>query len=92
MSRTLVTIFLVIHSLGELFFVLRPDPTDPDDAPPAESTTDEPRERVYDVAIQGDTMSSSEIDIEEGDQVTLRLTSDRPLEVHVHGYDLEKEV
>jgi hypothetical protein len=24
--------------------------------------------------------------------VTFRITSDRPLEVHLHGYDLEKEV
>jgi hypothetical protein len=35
---------------------------------------------------------SSEIDVEEEDQVTLLLTPDRPIEVRVHGYDLEKEV
>jgi FtsP/CotA-like multicopper oxidase with cupredoxin domain len=37
-------------------------------------------------------MSPAEISVEEGDQVTLRLTSDRPVEVHLHGYDLEEEV
>jgi hypothetical protein len=37
-------------------------------------------------------MSPAEINFEEGDRVTLRLTSDTPFEVHPHGYDLEEEV
>jgi FtsP/CotA-like multicopper oxidase with cupredoxin domain len=34
-------------------------------------------------------MSPSEIEVREGDRVTLRLTSEEPTEVHLHGYDLE---
>jgi heme/copper-type cytochrome/quinol oxidase subunit 2 len=37
-------------------------------------------------------MNPDEISVEEGDYVTLRLTSESPVEVHVHGYDLEGEV
>jgi hypothetical protein len=37
-------------------------------------------------------MSPAEISVEEGDWVTLRLTSDTPFEVHPHGYDLDEEV
>jgi hypothetical protein len=37
-------------------------------------------------------MSPAEISVEEGDWVTLRLSSDTPFEVHLHGYDLEEVV
>lgn len=37
-------------------------------------------------------MIPDEIEVEEGDRVTLRLTSEAPVEVHLHGYDLEREV
>ena len=37
-------------------------------------------------------MSPAEISVEEGDQVTLWWTSHTPVEVHLHGYDLEEEV
>lgn len=88
MNRALIVIVLVLIGLGVLFFALRPDPTTSDDAAPA----DEPQEHVYDVAIEDGAMSPAEISVDEGDQVTLLLTSDRPVEVHLHGYDLEEEV
>ena len=37
-------------------------------------------------------MTPEEISIDEGEQVTLNITSDSPLEFHLHGYDLETEV
>jgi hypothetical protein len=37
-------------------------------------------------------MSPAKISTDEGDQVMLRLTSDNPVEVHLHWYDLEEEV
>ena len=88
MNRTLIVVVLVLIGLVSLFFALRPGPTTSGDAAPA----DEPQERAYDVAIEDGAMSPAEIGVEEGDQVTLRLTSDRPMEVHLHGYDLEEEV
>jgi FtsP/CotA-like multicopper oxidase with cupredoxin domain len=37
-------------------------------------------------------MNPDEIGVEEGDFVTLRFTSKSPVEVHLHGYDLEGSV
>ena len=88
MNRTLIVVVLVLVGLVGLFFALRPDPTTSGDATPA----DEPQERVFDVAIENGTMSPAEVSVEEGDQVTLLLTSDSPVEVHLHAYDLEEEV
>ncbi len=88
MNRTLIIVVLILIGLVGLFFALRPGPTTSGGAAPA----DEPQERVYDVAIEDGAMSPAEISVEEGDQVTLRLTSDRPVEVHLHGYDLEEEI
>ncbi len=90
MNRTVVVIVLVVLGLGGLFLALRPDTTPSGD--PTETPADEPQERIYDVAIEGSAMNPAEISAEEGDFVTLRLTSDSPVEVHLHGYDLEEEV
>ncbi|HEX2109007.1 MAG TPA: hypothetical protein VHF70_06995 [Rubrobacteraceae bacterium] len=73
---------LVMIGLVRLFFALRPDTTSSGDAAPP----DEPQERVYDVAIENGAMSPAEVSAEQGDQVT------RPVEVHLHGYDLGEEV
>jgi hypothetical protein len=42
--------------------------------------------------VEGGTMSPEEISVSEGDRVKLRITSDGPLELHLHGYDIEREV
>ena len=34
----------------------------------------------------------AEISVNEDDSVTLRVSSDRPMELHLHGYDVEQEV
>ena len=67
--------------LGGLFFLLRADT-------PAAG----PRERTFDVSIEGGEMSPNEISVNESDRVTLHISSDEPMEVHVHGYDMEHEV
>jgi hypothetical protein len=86
-NRPLVVALLVLLTLGGLFLALRPDPAGPDD--PA---ADEPRERAFTLSIENGALEPGEIEVREGDRVTLRLTSDRPVEVHLHGYDLEEEV
>lgn len=91
-SRTLVVIVLVVLGLGGLFFALRPGPTSSGDAGSGETSADEPEERVYDVEILDDVMEPAEIEVEEGDYVTLRFASESPVEVHLHGYDLEGDV
>jgi heme/copper-type cytochrome/quinol oxidase subunit 2 len=44
------------------------------------------------LAINEGSMSPSEVTVYEGEQVNLQITSDRPIELHVHGYDLTEEV
>jgi heme/copper-type cytochrome/quinol oxidase subunit 2 len=91
-NRIVVVIAVVILGLGVLFLALRPDSTFSKDDDPTETSADEPQERIYDVAIEGGAMDPDEISVEEGDFVTLRLTSESPIEVHMHGYDVEGDV
>jgi heme/copper-type cytochrome/quinol oxidase subunit 2 len=91
-NRTVVVIVLVVLGLGVLFLALRPDSTSPQDDDPTTTSAGEPQERNYDVVIENGAMNPGEIDVDEGDFVTLRLTSESPVEVHVHGYDLEGDV
>jgi FtsP/CotA-like multicopper oxidase with cupredoxin domain len=91
-SRNVIVIVLVILGLVGLFLALRPDSTSPEDDAPTGTSADEPQERIYEVAIEGGAMNPDEIGVEEGDFVTLRFTSKSPVEVHLHGYDLEGSV
>lgn len=51
-------------------------------------------ERVLELSIHGAETSAKPqvLRVHENDQVVLRLTSDRPLHVHLHGYDIERDV
>jgi heme/copper-type cytochrome/quinol oxidase subunit 2 len=91
-SRTLIVIVLNLLGVGGLYFALRPAPTTSGDSASTEPSAGEARERIYGVKIKDGAMSLAEISVNEGVQVTLRWTSDIPVEVHVHGYDLEEEV
>jgi len=66
---------------GALFVVLRPDA--PDTAP---------TDRSFEVEIGADGMSPAELSAREGDRVTIGFASDRPVEIHIHGYDVERGV
>jgi FtsP/CotA-like multicopper oxidase with cupredoxin domain len=82
LNRTIVVAVLVLVGLAALFLVLRPGP----------SQTDAPRERSIDLAVEDGAMTPEEIEVGEGDRVRLRVTSDEQMEVHLHGYDIEREV
>ena len=84
MTRMLLVVVIVLLGLGALFFALRPDTT--------ASSSGEAQERTFDVSIIGGEMDPRKISGTEGDRVSLRITSEEPLEVHLHGYDLEEEV
>lgn len=79
--RNAVLVLVSILILGGLFFVLRPDPP-----------SSEPGNRSVEVGISDGSMDPREIPVRQGDRVRLRITSDSPVEIHVHGYDLEGEV
>ena len=92
MQRALILIPILVLVLVGLFFLLRPAPrpSDPNDTGAA---TEEPEEKTLDLAVTGgSTMTPDEISVDEGDAATLRITSDEPLEFHLHGYDLEADV
>jgi hypothetical protein len=81
LARSLVLIAVIVLILGGLFFLLRPDT--PEGAP---------RDRTFDVSIEDGEMSPDAISVKEGDRLTLHVRSDEPMEFHMHGYDLEREV
>jgi len=51
-------------------------------------------ELTFDIKIEGGRVPEAmrPIRVTEGDVVKLRWTSDRPLVLHLHGYDIEKRV
>jgi len=96
MRRAIVLVPILLIVLIALFFALRPSPPAPEDSAdtsesPSEST-DGGQQNTIDVAIAGGAMTPNEISVNEGDAVNLRITSDEPLEFHLHGYDLEEEI
>lgn len=74
---------LVFVGLGALFLALRPETT---------ASSGEARERNVDVRIADDEMDPREISAVEGDAVTLSVSAEESVEVHVHGYEIEEEV
>ena len=74
-------IAVIVCVLGGLFFLLRPGARDAG-----------PQERTFEVSIADGEMSPEEISAREGGRVTIRIESDEPIELHVHGYDVEREV
>ncbi len=82
MLKRIVLAVSVLLVLVVLFLVLRPN---------APNTG--PQARSFDLSVHGgNSMAPSEITVAGGDQVTLRVTSDQPLDLHLHGYDIEKQV
>jgi plastocyanin len=100
--RTLILVPILLLVLVVLFFLLRPSSPAPGSAVSPESSAPEaattsksaegPQEKTFDLAIKEGAMTPDEVTVSEGDHVNLRITSDSPLEFHLHGYDLEKEV
>jgi cupredoxin-like protein len=81
MARTLILVLGVALILVGLFVLLRPN-----------SPAAGPQTREFDLRVSEGIMEPSDITITEGDRVVLRLSADSPLEIHVHGYDVEREV
>jgi hypothetical protein len=85
--RNLVVVLVALIVLGVLFVLLRPQSSAPES-----SDVGETQEQPVALAINGNNMSPDEVSVTEGDQVTLQIISNRPIEVHLHGYDLEEVV
>ena len=85
--RNLVVVLVTLVVLGVLFVLLRPQSSAPES-----SDVGETQEQPVALAINGNNMSPDKVSVTEGDQVTLQIISNRPIEVHLHGYDLEEVV
>ena len=81
MMRAAIVVLVVVLVLGGLFILVRPD------APEGGK-----RDQTFDVSIESGSMSPEEISVNQGDTVTLRVSTDEPTELHVHGYGVEQEV
>ena len=93
MIRTLILVPLLLIVLVVLFLLLRPSSTTQESASTPESTGSQGTDKTFDLAIKGaSAMSPDQVSVNQGDHVNLRITSDEPLEFHLHGYDLEKEL
>jgi hypothetical protein len=81
LTRAAIVVLVVVLMLGGLFFLLRPD-----------TLGGGPQDRTFGVSIKDGEMSPEEISVNHGDTVTLRISTDEPTELHVHGYDVKQEV
>lgn len=80
--RTLILAATVLIALVVLFFLLRPE------QPVSESgDVGEQQEDTIALAINGGSMYPVEALVDEGNRVNFQITSDRPVEFHLHGYD-----
>lgn len=80
-ARTSALIPVSVLVLGGLFLLLRPDA--PDTAPTG---------RSMDLKIGEDGMRPEGVSVREGGRVTMSIRSDSEIELHIHGFDLEREV
>lgn len=50
--------------------------------------------RLFELALEDGRLSESQrlLRVRQGDEVTLKWTTDRPFTLHVHGYDLEAKL
>ena len=86
--RDTVLAAIILIALVVLFLFLRPGSP----APESGDLEEETQEEVVAVTINEGRMSPPAVTVYEGDQVNLQITSDRPIEFHLHGYDLTEEV
>lgn len=78
-ARSAALVLLGAVILLGLFVALRP-------------TFGAPRQRSIDVVVARDGMAPREIRVLEGDGVMLRISADRDVRFHLHGYDLKADV
>jgi Cupredoxin-like domain len=75
-----------------LFIIMRPDPPASNSAPERGSAAYGWSKVTFDLAVREGAMTPDEVEVEEGDHLRLRLTSEEPLQVHIHDYDLQREL
>lgn len=78
-AASVALIVLAALTLAALFAVLRP-------------TASGPQDRSFEITVPADAMTPRDVTVSEGDRVTLRISADREIGFHLHGYDLKAAV
>jgi plastocyanin len=81
MDRRLVIALVAIIVIGGIFFVVR-----------SQSSHHAAKHLTFQLRIQKNTMSPSDISATQGDTVTLHVTADAAFELHLHGYNRKLEL
>lgn len=96
-SKNIWLVVVGIVVLVGLFYILKPKtPTIPattiTPSPTTESTSSaqvNPQSKIFDLVVKNKKLVSGQevIQVTEGDQITINITSDENEELHIHGYD-----
>lgn len=104
MNRGALFLAIGAALLGALFVAFKPKPEAPAAVAPAAAPSAAPAAaapvaaapvapapKVFELTVKGGKLASGPeaLAVREGDEVILRITSDRADQLHLHGYDLE---
>jgi heme/copper-type cytochrome/quinol oxidase subunit 2 len=84
-----------LGALVALFLVLRPDGSPPPGQGGSSPSTSPGGERGADVEVRiddGRVTAPDHVEVSQGSEVRIEVTADVEDEVHVHGYDIKREV
>ena len=98
--KQIIYIVIGLLLLAGLFFVFKPKPSSENSnssnqAQPETSTTPTPsKAKVFELVIQGRKVASGPqaLSVIQGDEVTIKITSDEDEELHLHAYDNSVEL
>lgn len=84
--RTFLFLTVSAAVLAGLWFFLKPPPATPD-------AVDPDRPAVFSISIRdGQVSGPAVLSVQQGSDVRIEVSSDRPDELHLHGYDLQAEL
>lgn len=89
--KYIIVVLIATILLGLTFFLLKPKPQP---QPQQNTSTQAETRKTFELVIQNKKIVSgqSTITVNEGDKVTLKITSDEAEEFHIHGYDQSLEL
>jgi len=80
---------VILIGVGAWAFTSGTSPTQNTDEQPQIAA---PQARTYDVSIANRTLTPNMITVTQGDQVTIKVTTDETGEFHVSGYEIENDM
>jgi len=102
-KRFFLYVILIVFILVSLFYILKPKQLT-DNGIPKNTITQQatelplPSPKTFELVVEGKKLVSGPqtINVTEGDNITIKITSDQEEELHIHGYDnsvdLQKDI